>query len=147
MFLTRRLTLRKGKKFEIRKTEIGSASHDYPLNNKSYPHSRRLSWPCAFGGAKQVAYNNGRTLSLGYHNRMRVTDWTVPSVLGWQYSYTDVGENTGRVMFTRNTASSTAAGLRDDTLDRSYDYDHVGRLIVSHSGLRSAAAYEPPAAG
>src|SRR5260370_20618500 len=68
---------------------------------------------------------------------LRGRDWSVPSVLGWQYSYTDVGENTGRVMFAKNTASSTAAGQRDDTLDRSYDYDHLGRLIVSHSGYEA----------
>jgi len=53
----------------------------------------------AFGGIKGMSYGNGRTLSLQYDNRLRVTDWTVPNVLGWQYSYTDVGENTGRVMF------------------------------------------------
>src|SRR5258707_6054595 len=84
-----------------------------------------------------MSYSNGRTLSLQYDNRLRVTDWNVPGVLGWQYSYTDVGENTGRVMFAKNTASSTAGGQRDDTLDRSYDYDHLGRLIVSHSGYEA----------
>ena len=61
----------------------------------------------------------------------------MPNVLGWQYSYSDVGENTGRVMFARNTASSTTSGLRDDKLDRSFDYDHLGRLIVSHTGYES----------
>jgi YD repeat-containing protein len=50
-------------------------------------------------GLKGMSYGNGRALSLQYDNRMRVTDWTVPSVLGWQYGYSDVGENTGRVMF------------------------------------------------
>src|SRR5260370_23765231 len=84
-----------------------------------------------------MSYGNGRTLSMQYDNRMGETNCTVAGVLGWQYSYTDVGENTGRVMFARNTASSTTGGLRDDTLDRSYDYDQVGRLIVSHSGYEA----------
>jgi YD repeat-containing protein len=88
-------------------------------------------------GLKAMNYGNGRTLSLNYDNRLRVTDWTVPGVLGWQYGYSDVGENTGRVMFARNTASSTTGGQRDDTLDRSYDYDQTGRLIVSHSGYEA----------
>jgi len=61
-----------------------------------------------------------------------------------QYSYTDVGENTGRVMFAKNTASSTVSGGgRDDTLDRSFDYDHLGRLIVSHSGYEARPAHGP----
>jgi RHS repeat-associated protein len=88
-------------------------------------------------GPKQMSYSNGKALSLNYDNRMRVQDWTVAGVLGWQYSYTDLGENTGRAMFARNTASSTTGGQRDDTLDHSYDYDHLGRLIVSHTGYEA----------
>ena len=95
-------------------------------------------------GMKQMSYGNGKTLSMQFDDRMRVTDWTVPNVLGWQYSYSDVSENTGRVMFAKNTASSTVSGGgRDDTLDRSYDYDHLGRLIVSHSGYE-ARLHMPP---
>jgi RHS repeat-associated protein len=112
---------------------VTAVSGSGPSSAASYAGS--LSYR-AFG-LKGMSYGNGRTLSLQYDNRMRVTDWTVPSVLGWQYSYTDVSENTGRVMFAKNTASSTAAGLRDDTLDRSYDYDHLGRLIVSHTGYEA----------
>jgi hypothetical protein len=91
----------------------------------------------AFGGLKSQTFGDGLTQSLSYDNRLRVTDWAVGNVLGWQYSYSDLGENTGRVMFAKNTASSTNAGQRDDTLDRSYDYDHLGRLIVSHSGYEA----------
>src|SRR5205085_2169352 len=43
----------------------------------------------------------------------------------------------GQVMFAKNTASSTAGEQRDDTLDRSYDYDHLGRLTVSHTGYEA----------
>jgi YD repeat-containing protein len=91
----------------------------------------------AFGAMKQTSYGNGKSLSMQYDNRMRMTSWSVPNVLGWQYFYDDVNEKTGRVMFARNTASSTAAGGRDDKLDRSFDYDHVGRLIVSHTGYEA----------
>ncbi len=88
-------------------------------------------------GMKQMNYANDKTLSLQYDNRLRMTDWSVPNVLGWQYFYTDAGENTGRVMFAKNTASSTNGGARDDSLDRSHDYDHLGRLIVSHTGYEA----------
>ena len=48
----------------------------------------------AFGALKQVAYNDGRTLSLQYDNRLRLTQWSIPSVLRMEYSYT--WEQTGR---------------------------------------------------
>lgn len=76
-------------------------------------------------GLKQINYNNGRTLSLQYDNRMRPTRWDIPGVMGWNYAYTYFNENTGRVTFADN--------LYDDTLDRSYDYDNVGRLIEART--------------
>jgi RHS repeat-associated protein len=82
-------------------------------------------------GLKQMAYNNGRTLSIQYDNRMRTTQWNIPSVMGWNYNYSYFGENTGRVMYAQN--------INDGTLDRSYDYDHVGRLLASHSGAEARA--------
>ncbi|MGI8734512.1 MAG: hypothetical protein ACR2LM_14560 [Pyrinomonadaceae bacterium] len=77
-------------------------------------------------GVKQMGYANGKTLSLAYDNRMRVKQWHVPDVMRWDYSYTYFGENTGRVTYAKN--------LDDGTLDRSYDYDHVGRMWAAHSG-------------
>lgn len=81
-------------------------------------------------GAKQIAYNDGRTLSIQYDNRMRPTEWSIPSVLRMQYNYT--WELDGRVGFARN--------LDDETLDRYYGYDHVGRLTVSRSGNEARLA-------
>ena len=80
----------------------------------------------AAGGMKQMNYGNGRSLSLGYNNRMFVTQWSVPGVMGWNYAYNYFNENTGRVVYAQN--------LTDPTLDRSYDYDHVGRPTHFTSG-------------
>jgi RHS repeat-associated protein len=85
-------------------------------------------------GLKQMAYANGRTLSVAYDNRLRLTRWDVPGVMGWNYSYSDFGENTGRVTF--------AQSLNDSTLDRSYHYDHVGRLDDVHTGAEARAALQ-----
>ena len=82
-------------------------------------------------GLKQMSYGNGRTLSLQYDNRMRPTQWNIPGVMGWNYAYDYFNEKSGRVMYAQN--------LNDATLDRSYDYDHVGRLITSHSGIEARA--------
>ena len=79
----------------------------------------------AFGGLKQMNYGNGRTLSLQYNNRLMMTQWNISGVMGWNYSYHYFGENTGRVTYAQN--------IYDDTPDRSYDYDHVGRLIEART--------------
>jgi RHS repeat-associated protein len=81
-------------------------------------------------GLKQMANNNGRTLSVQYDNRLRPTEWSIPNVLRLQYDYT--WERDGRVGFVRNPD--------DETLDRYYGYDHVGRLTVSRSGNEARLA-------
>lgn len=82
-------------------------------------------------GLKQMAYGNGRTLSLNYDNRLRPTQYEVPGVLRLQYEYG--WENTDRVGFVRN--------LDDQTLDRWFVYDQVGRLIVSRSGTEARVGF------
>ncbi|HYR74761.1 MAG TPA: S8 family serine peptidase [Pyrinomonadaceae bacterium] len=81
-------------------------------------------------GLKQMAYGNSRTLSLQYDNRLRLTQWDLPGVLRMRYGY--AWESTGRVEFVRN--------VDDETLDRYYGYDHVGRLSVSRSGSEARLA-------
>ncbi|HKG48728.1 MAG TPA: S8 family serine peptidase [Pyrinomonadaceae bacterium] len=81
-------------------------------------------------GPKQMSYSNGRTLTMQYNSRMRPTEWSIPGVLRMQYSYT--WEKSGRVEFARN--------LDDETLDRYYGYDHLGRLTVSRSGNEARIA-------
>ena len=83
-------------------------------------------------GVKNIAYSNGRTLAHKYDTRMRLTEWHVaatasqPAVMRWDYAYDKFNENSGRVTYAKN--------LDDGTLDRSYDYDHVGRMWASHTG-------------
>ena len=82
-------------------------------------------------GVKQLSYANTRTLSLQYDNRMRPTQWNIPGVMGWNYFYSYFGENTGRVTYAQN--------INDATLDRSYNYDHVGRLQSAYTGSSARA--------
>ncbi|HYJ86711.1 MAG TPA: S8 family serine peptidase [Pyrinomonadaceae bacterium] len=82
-------------------------------------------------GMKQMASGNGRTLSVQYDNRMRATRWDIPGVMGWNYAYNYFGENTGRVTYAQN--------LYDATLDRSYDYDQVGRWVSGFTGSAARA--------
>ncbi len=81
-------------------------------------------------GLKQMNYSNGRTLSLQYDNRLRPTSWSIPGVLRMQYLYE--GGNGERVEFARNQD--------DETLDRYWAYDHVGRLAVARTGNEARVA-------
>src|SRR5438552_12994949 len=63
--------------------------------------------------------------------RLRATNWTVSNTLGYNYYYDYLNEHTGRVSYAQNTG--------DGTFERSYEYDNVGRLIVSHSGAEARA--------
>ena len=87
----------------------------------------------AFGAIKGMNYGDGHSLSTGYDNRLRATTWNVSGVLGYNYTYNDtyLHESTGRVTYAQN--------IYDSTLDRSYEYDHVGRLAISHSGTEARA--------
>ncbi len=85
----------------------------------------------AFGGLKGLTFGNNRTLSTAYDIRMRPTTWNVVGVLGYNYNYDHFQELTGRVSY--------AKSILDSKLDRSYEYDQVGRLIISHSGKEAEA--------
>lgn len=85
----------------------------------------------AWGDIKQMTYGNNLQFSAGYDSRQRLSQWKVTTVsnqgvLGYNYSYNNFYENTGRVTYAQN--------LYDPTLDRSYDYDHLGRMVSTHSG-------------
>jgi RHS repeat-associated protein len=80
----------------------------------------------AWSGLKSVSYGDTRALSVTYDKRLRPTQWSIPQVMEWNYSYDNFNEKTGRVTYAQN--------LINPMLDRSYDYDHVGRLIEARTG-------------
>jgi RHS repeat-associated protein len=85
-------------------------------------------------GMKAMSYGNGKTLSINYDSRLRLTRWDVAGVLGSDYEYR--WEDTFRPTF--------AHSRTDATLDRWYAYDHVGRLSISRTGSEARAAYGEP---
>lgn len=85
----------------------------------------------AFGGIKGMNYGNARSLSVSYDNRLRPTQWNWGTTQNYKYFYDYLNEHTGRVTYTQN--------MNDGTLDRSYEYDHVGRLSFAHSGAEARA--------
>jgi RHS repeat-associated protein len=101
----------------------------------------------AFGAIKGMTYGDGpngqgHTLSTAYDNRLRPTMMNVARVLGYKYYRDDFGEHTGRVTFAQDISQSDSSLNRTQTsssLDRSYEYDVVGRLAISHSGTEARA--------
>lgn len=86
----------------------------------------------AWGNLKSMNYGDQQALSTAYDNRLRPTTWNVSNVLGYKYSYDYYNERTGRVTY--------AQSFYDSTLDRSYQYDQVGALVISHSGAEARAS-------
>jgi RHS repeat-associated protein len=86
----------------------------------------------ASGSLKSMNYGDQQALSTAYDNRMRPTTWNVSNVLGYNYNYDFYNERTGRVTY--------AQSIYDPTLDRSYQYDQVGALVISHSGAEARAS-------
>lgn len=96
----------------------------------------------AFGGVKGMNYGDGRSLATSYDRRLRPTKWDVAGVLGYKYYYYDFSEHTGRVTFAQDITGQNPALDRTQTassLDRSYEYDNVGRLAISHAGNEARA--------
>ncbi|HJT65086.1 MAG TPA: S8 family serine peptidase, partial [Pyrinomonadaceae bacterium] len=85
----------------------------------------------AFGGIKGMSYGNGRSLSVTYDNRLRPTRWNFGTTQDYKYFYDYLNEHTGRVTYAQN--------MNDSRLDRSYEYDHVGRLALAHTGAEARA--------
>jgi len=100
----------------------GVTGSGYP-NVSTYASNIRYR---AWSGLKSTSFGNNSALSVSYDKRLRPTQWSIPNVMRWNYTYDNFNEKTGRVTYAQN--------LDYPTLDRSYDYDHVGRLIEARTG-------------
>jgi RHS repeat-associated protein len=96
----------------------------------------------AFGAIKGMNYGDSKSLSAAYDTRLRTTMMNVSGVLGYKYYYDDFNEHTGRVTFAQDISQWDSSLNRTQTaspLDRSYEYDNLGRLVFTHSGAEARA--------
>jgi hypothetical protein len=71
---------------------------------------------------KSLQYGKTRSLALTYNTRMQPATFTVPNVLSKTYDY----QPDGRLVFSHD--------LTNPKFDRSYEYDHAGRITQALSG-------------
>jgi YD repeat-containing protein len=79
----------------------------------------------ASGKLRTLTYGNNRTLSINYDQRLQPSHYEVSGVLGLDYEY----YADGRVNF--------ADDLINSVFDRSYAYDHAGRMTTALSGAEA----------
>lgn len=77
----------------------------------------------AWGGLKQVAIGGTHTSSVSYNSRLQATNFNISGGAANQnYEYS----NDGRLSFAHNTP--------DNRFDRSFSFDHAGRLLLAATG-------------
>lgn len=76
---------------------------------------------------KSLSYGNAKSLSVGYNNHLQATTYEVPGVLKKAYQYHD----DGRLKSTQDQLTANSK------FDRSYEYDHVGRVRKALSGAEA----------
>jgi YD repeat-containing protein len=81
----------------------------------------------AWGALKSLAYGNSKTLAVGYNNALQATSYEVPGVLKKSYEY----NTDGRLKFTQDQLTANSK------FDRSYEYDHMGRVTKGLSGAEA----------
>lgn len=79
----------------------------------------------ASGALKHLDYGNTRTLSMTYNARMQPATFEVPGVMSKSYDYQPDGQR------------SFSHDLIDAKFDRSYLYDHAGRITEALSGAEA----------
>jgi YD repeat-containing protein len=76
----------------------------------------------AWGGLKELDYGNTRTLAMTYNSRLQPASFTVTGVISKTYDY----QPDGRRSFSHDLIATK--------FDRSYKYDHAGRITEALSG-------------
>lgn len=84
----------------------------------------------AWGALKHLNFgNNPRQLDVTYDSRLQVKRYAIAGVMDREYRYFD----DGRIEFSQD---KTAVNL-DSKFDRSYQYDHLGRLTKALTGIEA----------
>ena len=81
----------------------------------------------AWGAIKSLSYGNSKTLAVGYNGALQPTSYEVPGVLKKSYQY----YNDGKLKFTQDQL------ITNSKYDRSYEYDHMGRVTKALSGAEA----------
>ena len=81
----------------------------------------------AWGAVREASYGDGRGMTADYDTRLRVTGFHMPGPLTLDKAY----------QYEADGALRFADDLVDDTFDRSYSYDHGGRLAAAHTGAQA----------
>jgi YD repeat-containing protein len=81
----------------------------------------------AWGAVRTASYGDGRGLTVGYDTRLRVTSFQMPGPITLNKTY----------QYDADGALRFADDLMDDVFDRSYSYDHAGRLTEAHTGTQA----------
>jgi YD repeat-containing protein len=76
----------------------------------------------AWGGVKGMSYGNTHPASASYNSRLQPTHFEIPGIMAKDYQY----QADGRLRY--------SADLLDNRFDRSYGYDHAGRIKEAFSG-------------
>ena len=79
----------------------------------------------AWDGMKQVTYGDSRTHTATYNSRMLAATFSVSGLISKTYDY----YADGKLRF--------SSDLLDHRFDRSYGFDHVGRLTSAFSGAEA----------
>lgn len=92
----------------------------------------------AWGAVKKIDYGNNVQMTQDFDSRLRVSEFKVrtagdyPATVRKNYEYYD----DNRLKFTNDSAVEYLKS--DDTFDRSFEYDFMGRLTKARSGTETA---------
>jgi YD repeat-containing protein len=78
----------------------------------------------AWGSVKSMNYGDGNSMSASFNDRLQTTEYEVPGILHNSYDY----NNDGRLSYSHDLTTT------DSKFDRSFQYDHVGRMTQLRTG-------------